>query len=540
MSPRRRTSIFVAFLAAIATLAPGQIGGSASAASTPAPLPVPVWPADACGPLEYPSAVTIGPAGDLFISDSGNDRIVKCDAAGTRLTTWGDSGDGAGRFNVPLGIDTDPAGNVIVADMGNDRIQKFSGSGKYLDRWGITGTADGEFSQPTDVTVNGTSIFVADSANDRIQRFNPQGDFVNDIVGLGAPFVRPLAIDTSPTGVVFLVDSGNRRVSKYSSGGTFFFETWGKPGSEDGQFNFSDVVGQASGIDFAPDGKTYVVDNGNDRIQIFSATGTYLGKWGVTGSGVDGFNRPADVEVGADGSIYVVDSGNDRIRKFAYPPAAPSGLTSDPGSPGTATSIRVRGKAGVDETVRLFTTADCSSAPVAEGPGELFSSEGLPLVVPAGSKTVIHATAIAGDGLSSSCSGDSAEYVHQPVVIPPPKPEEPDEPTRTVSVFDGRNLHIRLKCPARFKPKCRSTAVPVTLRSRRGKPMARPVRVTIRAGHWKRVTFVVKARYRRGIRAMAQLDRKLLFTRQVIRTDRRSTIFHVYKVRTSRTDELSE
>ncbi|MFI5372623.1 MAG: hypothetical protein ACHQ52_13790 [Candidatus Eisenbacteria bacterium] len=47
---------------------------------------------------------------------------------GTYLTQWGSNGSGEGQFNIPLGLATDAAGNVYVSDNGNNRVQKFGPS----------------------------------------------------------------------------------------------------------------------------------------------------------------------------------------------------------------------------------------------------------------------------------------------------------------------------------------------------------------------------------------------------------------------------
>ena len=65
-----------------------------------------------------------------------------------------------------------PSGNVYVADTGNNRIQKFDSSGTFPAKWGNNGSADGEFYYPHGVASDTTdSIYVADSGNNRIQKF---------------------------------------------------------------------------------------------------------------------------------------------------------------------------------------------------------------------------------------------------------------------------------------------------------------------------------------------------------------------------------
>src|SRR5262245_28341794 len=68
------------------------------------------------GELSRPNGVATDASGNVYVADSGNDRIQKFDASGTFLTTWGSSGSGDGPFIFPNGVATDASGNVYVAD----------------------------------------------------------------------------------------------------------------------------------------------------------------------------------------------------------------------------------------------------------------------------------------------------------------------------------------------------------------------------------------------------------------------------------------
>ncbi|MBC8253231.1 MAG: hypothetical protein H8E35_04290, partial [Ardenticatenia bacterium] len=69
------------------------------------------------------------------------------------------------------------------------------------------------------------------------------------------------------------------------------------------------------GMSVAPDGTVYLADRGNHRIQRFSASGQFLGKWGSYGSGDGQFDGAGGVAVAPDGTVYVADCGNDRIQR---------------------------------------------------------------------------------------------------------------------------------------------------------------------------------------------------------------------------------
>src|SRR5206468_10221457 len=95
-----------------------------------------------------------------------------------------------------------------------------------------------------------------------------------------------VAIDGS--GNVYVADAGNNRIQKFDSTGTFL-TTWGSFGSGNGQFNL------LGGVATDGSGNVYVADDGNNRIQKFDSTGTFLTTWGSPGPGAVPTAGPASV-----------------------------------------------------------------------------------------------------------------------------------------------------------------------------------------------------------------------------------------------------
>jgi sugar lactone lactonase YvrE len=122
-------------------------------------------------------------------------------------------------------------------------------------------------------------------------------------------FTNPTGIEIDDSGDILVADFGNDRIQKFSADGTFLL-TWGSTGSGAGQFN------SPQGVAVGPGGVIYVADTFNNRIQKFAADTTYITEWGTSGSADGEFNFPRDVAVGPDSSVYVADANNQRVQKF--------------------------------------------------------------------------------------------------------------------------------------------------------------------------------------------------------------------------------
>lgn len=228
------------------------------------------------------------------------------------------------RVPVPYGITIDLAGNVYIVDDANNRIQKFDSRGNLITQWGRGGTrkwgeidraidrAEGRFSRPRGVAVDsGGYIYVADSGNNRIQKFDSNGTFITQWGGPGSgegEFKQPTDVAVDSRGYIYVADSGNDRIQKFDGNGAFIAR-WGSNGSGDGQFNVPMAVATDSFRN------VYVADSRNKRVQIFESNGTFITKLAGTGTG-KGLFSPVGVAVDPDGNIYIADSNNRVMQKF--------------------------------------------------------------------------------------------------------------------------------------------------------------------------------------------------------------------------------
>jgi sugar lactone lactonase YvrE len=87
---------------------------------------------------------------------------------------------------------------------------------------------------------------------------------------------------------------------------------WGKVGTGNGQFGNG-----VFGLTTSKNGNVFAADTSNNRIQVFTARGGFVSKFGTLGGGNGQFSGPSDVAIAPDGSVFVADYSNDRVQKLS-------------------------------------------------------------------------------------------------------------------------------------------------------------------------------------------------------------------------------
>lgn len=235
-----------------------------------------------------------------------NHRIQVFTEAGDFVRKWGTFGSAPGQFFNPIGVTLDLSQNLYVADQGNQRIQEFTGDGTFLKQWGSG-------FNPTGVaTDSANNVYVTEQFDHRAAKFTDEGVLIKRWNTQGQ-FPRGIALDSLNNVYVVTTDfnSNTYSVEKYSSDGVFI-ESWSSTGSvNEDNLNLY-------GIDIDGSNNVYVADTRNDRIQKFTSEGTLLANIGSSGGSDGQLNQPTDVDVDdGTGEVYVTDSGNHRVQVFA-------------------------------------------------------------------------------------------------------------------------------------------------------------------------------------------------------------------------------
>ena len=139
-------------------------------------------------------------------------------------------------------------------------------------------------------------------------RFREDGGFDKEWRAPNPGFYGPRDLDFGLNGLLYIVDQGNTRVVRFDAATETFF-SWGARGNEPGQFI------QPTGIAIGGD-EVYVMDLGNDRIQVFDLQGNFQREWAVPQWEKYPWNYPDAVFDKKAKKLYVTNGWKDQILVF--------------------------------------------------------------------------------------------------------------------------------------------------------------------------------------------------------------------------------
>jgi len=321
--------------------------------------------------LQIPSRVVVDAIGNLYIADSGNNRIRKVTLGGTITTlagngTAGFSGDNGpatlASLSDPQGLAVDAAGNVYISDTGNHRVRKIPASTGLIvtiagnGTGGLSGDSGpataASLNSPRGIAFDGAGrLYIADRNNNRIRRVDAAGT-VSTFAGTGsagysgdggtanfASFSLPQDVALDSAGNLYIADTDNQRIRRVVADGTVRLV------AGNGSATFAGDSGPATqaslnsptGVAVDSSGNLYIADSQNHRIRKIDTAGTITT---IAGNGTATFagdgsaatqaslSSPAGVSPDSSGNLYIADTSNNRIRKV-----------SGSGSPSAAASL---------------------------------------------------------------------------------------------------------------------------------------------------------------------------------------------------------
>ena len=343
--------------------------------------------------LSQPQSVAIDGLGNLYIADTLNNRIRRVDPSGVITTVAGTGtaaygGDGgaaiAASIQHPDGVAVDTLRNVYIADTGNNRIRRVDATTGVITTVVGTGVAgalgDGaaataaQLSGPQNVTFDSSgTMYLADSGNTRVRHVDAAG-IITTVAGNGtsgfsgdggpatsAAFMGIAGIAIDDNGL-YITDTGNSRVRRVDASSIITtFAGNGVPGfTGDGGAGSSAEVQFPLSVAVDSQDNVYITESGSRRVRRIDAIGVIttiagdgsLGPVGDGGPAIDAhFNLPQGVAVDGAGNIYIADEGDQRVRRIdtagIITTIAGTGSPGFGGDGGPATSALLHGPSAV-------------------------------------------------------------------------------------------------------------------------------------------------------------------------------------------------
>jgi sugar lactone lactonase YvrE len=246
--------------------------------------------------LYYPYGVAVDEAGDVFIADQGNNRVVEVPAGGGAQTTVGSG------LSLPAGVAVDGAGEVFIADTNHSRVVEVpAGCTTTTCQTTVNVSVGGiGLSGPTGIAVDGAGdVFIADTNHSRVVEV-PAGctsaacqTTVNVSVG-GRGLYYPWGVAVDGAGDVFIADMNHWRVVEVPAGGG-------------AQTTVGSGLNSPYGVAVDGAGDVFIADTYNNRVVEVPAGG---GAQTTVGSGLI---FPYGVAVDGAGDVFIVDTSNSRV-----------------------------------------------------------------------------------------------------------------------------------------------------------------------------------------------------------------------------------
>jgi len=344
--------------------------------------------------LNFPKAVAIDAAGNLYISDTRNLRVRRVSSAGVisafagtgqRNFTGGDGGPATQAvMRAPHGLAIDQAGNVLIADYGDNEVRRVDARGIIARIVGSAlpaGSGDGglatdaALAHPRSVAIDRSgNVLISDWNNNQVLKVTPNG-IVTTIAGTRTPgftgdggpaaqaqLLAPHGIAVDAAGNVYITDQGNHRVRRVGLDGVIkTIAGDGRTGSSgDGGLATQAAVGFPAGVALDGAGNIYISMQMSQIIRRIAPDGiiTTIAGTGTAGFSGDGgpatqaqLNGPVGIAADLVGNVYVADHTNNRIRKISVAgiitTVAGNGSQGFSGDGGPATGAAIDGPFGV-------------------------------------------------------------------------------------------------------------------------------------------------------------------------------------------------
>lgn len=245
----------------------------------------------------------------LYIVDQGIPRVSVIDLKTQELLHFGF--EDIGRLQMPIAIAVDNRGRMFVTDSEAATVNIYEPSGAFSGHLGDKGF----FRRPTGIVVEQTTqrVYILDTAEHKVQVFDADSGAYRFSFGQrgsgNGEFNYPTHIASGADGRIYINDAMNFRIQIFDRDGRFIF-AFGKQGDA------YDDIDKPKGIAVDTFGHIYLVDTMQDMIKIFNDKGDLLLFFGGQGVAPGTFSMPTGISIDDHNRIYVADTYNHKIQAF--------------------------------------------------------------------------------------------------------------------------------------------------------------------------------------------------------------------------------
>ncbi len=209
-------------------------------------------------------------------------------------------------FRTPFGIVSDGQGRVYISDLHVHNVWVFDFNQSTTD----TISKSSLFESPAGMVLDKSgNLYVADIEKGRIVKFTSEHKYDGKIEG--GEMKAPAYLALSPDGQkLYVSEPTAHRILVFELASGKLLRQFGRNGVGEGEFN------HPQGLAFGPDGRLFVVDSLNARIQVFDPEGNFLAKFGERGDQAWQLESPKDLAFDSEGHLYVIEARSSVVKTF--------------------------------------------------------------------------------------------------------------------------------------------------------------------------------------------------------------------------------